>query len=238
VSVVRLRKGGKRFELACYRNKILDLRRGLAPSLDDVLQIPHIFLNVSKGHMASKADLVKSFGTDDRDQIIAEILKKGEVQVGDKERAQQHDETWREVVRIITEKCVDPNTRRGYTATVIDRVLRDAGFNIHPTRSAKQQALEAIRVLQEKNVIPIARAQMRLRIVMSAKDAKRIKEKLMPLVAKVEDEDWGDEFDMVCLVDPGQFRPLTELVQGETKGRGRVETLNLSETLDKDEVMT
>ena len=29
VSVVRLKKGGKRFELACYKNKIMEWRNGV-----------------------------------------------------------------------------------------------------------------------------------------------------------------------------------------------------------------
>jgi ribosome maturation protein SDO1 len=29
VSVVRLKKGGKRFEIACYRNKVIEWRNGM-----------------------------------------------------------------------------------------------------------------------------------------------------------------------------------------------------------------
>jgi hypothetical protein len=41
--------------------------------LDEVLQIHSIFLNVSKGQVASKEDLNKSFKTDDQDKIIQEV---------------------------------------------------------------------------------------------------------------------------------------------------------------------
>jgi ribosome maturation protein Sdo1 len=41
--------------------------------LDEVLQIHSIFLNVSKGQVASKDDLSKSFKTDDQDKIIQEV---------------------------------------------------------------------------------------------------------------------------------------------------------------------
>ncbi len=65
VAIVRLKRGGKRFELAAYPNKVQSWRNGLyactlpgctgwwltacsEKSLDDVLQTPTVFINVSK----------------------------------------------------------------------------------------------------------------------------------------------------------------------------------------------
>lgn len=41
--------------------------------MDEVLQIHSIFINVSKGQLAKKEDLISSFGTDKQDQIIIEV---------------------------------------------------------------------------------------------------------------------------------------------------------------------
>jgi ribosome maturation protein SDO1 len=49
VSVVRLKKAGKRFEIACYKNKVLEYRSKVEKQLDQVLQIDQVFINVSKG---------------------------------------------------------------------------------------------------------------------------------------------------------------------------------------------
>lgn len=38
--------------------------------IDEVLQIDDVFINVSKGQLAKKDDLVKAFGNDDKKQII------------------------------------------------------------------------------------------------------------------------------------------------------------------------
>jgi len=58
-----------------------------------------------------------------------------------------------------------------------------------------KKALVVVRELQK--VIPIARAQMRLKFVLPGKDAKRIKERLKQYVATVEKEEWEDTFTMV-----------------------------------------
>lgn len=38
---------------------------------------------------------------------------------------------------------------------------------------------------------------MRIRLTMANKDGKRLKEKVVALVDKVEDEDWADEWELV-----------------------------------------
>lgn len=44
--------------------------------LDEVLQIHSVFINVSKGQLAKKEDLISAFGTDKADQIIIEVRLK------------------------------------------------------------------------------------------------------------------------------------------------------------------
>ena len=74
VAVVRLKKGGHRFEIACYKNKVLSWRNKVDTDLDDVLQSYSIFVNVSKGQTAKKEDLVEAFGTEDQNKICREVF--------------------------------------------------------------------------------------------------------------------------------------------------------------------
>ncbi|CAI0654100.1 unnamed protein product, partial [Colletotrichum noveboracense] len=124
VSMVRLKKGKKRFEIACYKNKVMEWRSGVETDLDNVLQIPNVFLNVSKGQTAPKEDLEKAFGKGkSTDDIVLEILKKGEMQVGGKERAEQLERVHNEVIGIVASRLVDPRTKRVYTTGMIEKAL-------------------------------------------------------------------------------------------------------------------
>jgi len=76
VAVVRSKKAGKRFEIACYKNKVLSWRQGVEKDLDEVLQSHTVFINVSKGQVAKKEDLQKAYGTSDATEICKEILQK------------------------------------------------------------------------------------------------------------------------------------------------------------------
>ena len=66
-----------RFEIACYKNKVLAWREGAEKDLGEVLQIRQIFTNVSKGQFAKKEEISNAFEGLNIDQVIEFILKKG-----------------------------------------------------------------------------------------------------------------------------------------------------------------
>ncbi len=48
VAIVKMKRCGFRFEIACYKNKVVNWRNKVETSLDEVLQIHNVFENVSK----------------------------------------------------------------------------------------------------------------------------------------------------------------------------------------------
>lgn len=181
---------------------------------------------MSKGAFASKSDLTSAFGASTPlEKIILEILTKGELQVGEKERQANLSQLHNEVMSIVASKCVDPNTGRVYPTTMIEKALAGAKEDwsgVKDGKSAKAQALEAIRVLVKIQVIPITRAKMRVRVAVG----KAAKDTVKGLVEKVQSEEMnGGDWVAECDVEPGKYKELVEVVKKETKGRGRVEVL-------------
>ncbi|OQE18306.1 hypothetical protein PENSTE_c018G03845 [Penicillium steckii] len=323
VSIVRLKKGKKRFELACYKNKLLEYRSGAEKDLDNVLQVPTVFLSVSKAQTAPSAELTKSFGADTpRDEILQEILRKGEVQVGERERKDILERVEKEVLDIVSGRLVDPNTKRVYTSGMIHKALdqlssasgqqqqqqpasgdanggedekpsqprKPLWTGVSATRSAKSQALDAMKALIAWQPIPVMRARMRLRVTCpvsflkqsvkaapSAAPSKEkeapagnpktnkknkkgtkksgkggddsdieaggeeteaapkapgtVKDKILNYIESVESQEVsGDEWEVVGFAEPGAFKGLNDFVGNETRGRGRVEVLDMSVT--------
>jgi len=290
---VRLKKGKKRFEIACYKNKVLEWRSGVEKDLDNVLQINNVFLSVSKGQAAPHQELAKSFGAKASiDDIILEILNKGELQVGEKERHAQLERIHNEVVDIVAGKLVDPTTKRVYTTGMIDKALDQLSSQIQmqqaeakadvaakagnepiaedkgkakelpkwtgvvTTKSAKSQALDAMKALIAHQPIPVSRARMRLRITcpmsilqQSVKHQPKpgelaegeqpahgtVKDRILGYIEEVEKQDvGGDEWEVVGFVEPGAFKALTEFIGGQTKGRGRAEVLDMAVVHEDD----
>lgn len=166
VAVVRLSRAGHRFEVACYRNKILNYRQGTETDLSEVLQTERVFTNVSKGQFANTKILQQCFETSDELTVCRFILDKGDVQISDQERAAQHESTIREVASMISEKCVHPGSRRPYTMAQVRDAMRRAGFMVHPTHNVKQQFLDCVKLLQKTQTLDIERAKMQLALVL------------------------------------------------------------------------
>lgn len=152
--------------------------------------------------------------------------------MSEKEREQKLEELGKEVLNLVAGKCVDPTTGRVYTSSMIEKALEECKAEVEGKavwrgaregKSAKACALDAIRVLVERQVIPIARARMRLRVTAE----KRAKEKVLGLFEKVEEEGFGEgtEWVVTGFVEPGLYKELVDVVGKETKGRGRVEIL-------------
>ena len=124
------------------------------------------------------------------------------------------------------------------------------------TKSVKQQALEAIRALIAWQPIPVMRARMRLRITCPTNIAKQparakvaslegstdsdqgkgtVKDRILSFVEQVESQDTaGDEWEVIAFVEPGAFKALGEFCSAETKGRGRLEVLDMAVTHTDD----
>src|ERR1700677_985348 len=109
VSLVRLKKGKKRFELACYKNKLLEYRSGTETDLDNVLQVPTIFLNVSKGETAPNSELAKAWpptkNEDKGEGDTGEKVNKKGGKKGKKHAAENHhdeaedgDQAWKDMI--------------------------------------------------------------------------------------------------------------------------------------------
>ncbi|KAL9255594.1 Ribosome maturation protein SBDS-like protein [Drosera capensis] len=224
VSVVRLKKHGVRFEIACYKNKAGSWRDGVEKDLDEVLQSHTVYSNVSKGVLAKSKDLVAAFGTDDQTKICLEILDKGELQVASKERESRLSSQFRDIATIVMQKTINPETQRPYTISMIERLMHEIHFAVDLNSSSKKQALEVICELQKH--FPIKRSPMRLRITVPEQNFTSLMEKLNSWSANITSkEESANQVSVICEVDPGLFRECDAFARNL---QGRLEILAVS----------
>ncbi|SCV99586.1 LAFE_0A06458g1_1 [Lachancea fermentati] len=224
VSLVKLKKGKKRFEVACYQNKVQDYRKGVETDLDEVLQIHQVFLNVSKGQVASKDDLVKCFGSADVDLIIKEILNRGEIQLSEKERQLMLNKINNEMLTIVSAKCINPKSKKRYPPTMIHKALAELKFSVVVNKPAKLQALEAIKLLVAKQIIPIVRAKMRIKVDIPQADNKVIIEKVAPLISSPDLVATESNWTCTGLIDPISYRDIVNYCTN----KGTIQVLDMA----------
>lgn len=241
IAVVRLKKAGVRFEIACYKNTVVAWRDGFEKDLDNVLQTTKVYNNVSKGVFAKEDDLLRAFGTKDEETVSRLILDTGELQVSEKERKNVFDVIFRDAVTVLVEKCVNPSTNRPYPPGMIERALKEIHFSVDPMRSAKQQALAAIPKLRA--VFPIKRAAMRFKLVVGREWFEKTKtflESGAVLDARLERTTHHDDAttrstmsemsEIVCVADPSAYRACDAFVRDETGKTGRLEVVTVAVT--------
>ncbi|XP_066352181.1 uncharacterized protein [Miscanthus floridulus] len=224
VAVVRLRKHGQRFEIACFPNKVLSWRSCVEKDIDEVLQSHTVYSNVSKGVLAKSKDLTKAFGTDDQTQICIEILEKGELQVSGKEREAQLSSQFRDIATIVMEKTINLETRRPYTITMIERLMHEIHFAVDPNLTSKEQALKVIKKLTEH--FPIKRAPLRVRFTAPKPNFAGLMEKVGEWNATVISKDESStQPSIVCEIEPSVLHSCEEQLKDV---QGRVEVLSVS----------
>ena len=162
VAIVRLKKQKRNFELACYRNKVINWRNKQEDDLNEVLQIDQIFADVAKGEKATKDDLKKQFPGMAKNEIIMEILNKGDFQVSELEREEQFENLKAEIANLLVKMCVNSETGGQFPVSIMMKAMVEANVKVNPNKSAKPQALAIINEL--KSILPIKRSNMHLKV--------------------------------------------------------------------------
>lgn len=229
IAVVRLKQGGIRYEVACYKNKIIDYRTGKETDINEVLQTVQVFSNVSKGILANTRDIKQSFSdvvpVVNDGMVCKYILDHGVIQVSEKERQIEYENKYREIAVLISSITINSDTQRPFSVSMIESSMKQIHCNISINKNTKSQSLQIMKQL--KSVLStLQRAQMRLRIILPIAVGKSIKSKLHQLFVLCENETFEYEYDSTVIIDPGQFRSIEELVAKEGKGRGRIDILD------------
>jgi len=143
---------------------------------------------------------------------------------------------FRDIATLVSEKCVNPDTKRPYPVGVIESAMKEVHYSVKASKATKVQALEVIKLLKE--TIPIEKAQMRIKVVLPKDCAKKLREKLTPFITGVESEEWNcGELELECLIDPGHYRTVDETISADSKGKGSLELLSLKEVTEGEETV-
>ena len=231
VSIVKLDRRGKHFEIAVFPNKVNSWRAGLETDLDEVVQSHDIFVNVSLGKHAARSDVFKALLVDNMDDAFKIILSEGKLKLAEKERKLTIANMTKEIASIVASQCVNSNTQRPLTATMVERAMKQIGFSVKLKKAEKAQALVVIRKLQEAKY-PITRARIRLKFIIKQEHEERIVS-MLSIVESVEKKE--DMSVIIAQVDPGNLRPLAQRLAQEFGSHVGIDILELNVTLTNNE---
>lgn len=219
ISIVRLKLGKTRYEIACYKNKIQDWRDKKETDIGEVLQTNTIFKNAIKGDVASQSELKEVFPEMTQEEIVKLILEKGVVQISEKERMITNSNIKKYIANIIVEKTYNVETGLPFPQDIISKVLEEIEFKIFDNQDPKKQALKAIKEIIDKKIIPIDRKKMKIQITLKNEDKFKNEEEFNEysneFIKYLKDngstiEENGnyrlDNFKITCILKPNYYR--------------------------------
>ena len=86
--------------------------------ISEVLQIDNIFINVSKGLIASKQELEIAFPELSRQKIIKMILTEGKLQIAELERGTTNESLTKDIANIVAEKVLNTTNYTRFSVSV------------------------------------------------------------------------------------------------------------------------
>ena len=59
--------------------------------------------------------------------------------MSDKERTQELETMFRDIATLVSEKCINPETKRPYPVGVIERAMKEVHYSVKSNKATKQQ---------------------------------------------------------------------------------------------------
>lgn len=87
--------------------------------------------------------------------------------MSDKERQAANEAMFKEIATTVADKCVNPENKRPYPVSMIEKAMKEIHLAVKPNKSTKVQSLEAIHKLKEH--LPLEKAEMRVKITVPIK---------------------------------------------------------------------
>jgi len=164
LNVVRLKKGGKNFEvLLSDPNAALKLRRGDSKiDVSDVLRAESIFFDAKKGEQASEHDLQDIFSTENITEVAKIIIITGEFHLTAEQRNAILDRKRNKIIEYIHMNAFDPKTGLPHPKTRVELAMDQARVHVDMYESIVSQTDKIVKSLQP--ILPMSFEKLRLRI--------------------------------------------------------------------------
>ncbi len=198
VTIARLKRFGKTFEISVDSDKALDYKQGKINDVRDVLLAEGIFADARKGLRSSQQDLQNAFKTSEVYAIADIIVKQGEIQLTTEHRAQEREQKRRKVITLIQRQAIDARTALPLPPERIEAALEQGKVAIDDHKTAEEQLGEIISKLRP--ILPLKIEQKRLTITIPAQFAGKSYQ-AVKISSTIVKESWNNDGSWTATVE-------------------------------------
>jgi len=225
VNLARLKTHGKTFEIAIEPDKAVAYKEGLSVELDEIVQSQKIFSDMKKGLVASEEDLQEIFHTTNSEDIIKQILEKGEIQFTQKYRKHLKEQKTNKIISLIHRNAINPKTGLVHPENRIRAAMEEAKIKIDDLKKAEDQVKKIVDKLRP--IIPISIEQTTYRIQILPAYAGKTRNKIA-LMGRVIEERWLNDGGLLMKLEipAGLGQDLIDQLNLSTQGTAIVEKID------------
>ncbi|MCD6575765.1 MAG: ribosome assembly factor SBDS [Nanoarchaeota archaeon] len=163
--VAKLKKNGQNFEILVDCELAIKFRRGENVDINDVLAVRNIFKDAKKGEVAPH--LFEAFGTENIEEIAAEIIKQGEIQLTAEYKRKLAEQKKKEVIGKIADSAMDPRTKLPIPPKRLELAIEQAHISFDPFKPAEEQMQQVIEKLRP--VLPLSFEKRKFEVIIPAR---------------------------------------------------------------------
>ncbi|QOJ78135.1 ribosome assembly factor SBDS [Infirmifilum lucidum] len=224
LSIARLEKSGKKFEVFVDAEKAWALKNGEKVNIREVMEGEFIYSDAKQGLKASEVDLKKIFGTTDPYVIAETIIKKGELLLTTEQRRELIEAKKRQIIEFLSRNTIDPRTNSPIPPKRIELALEEAKVSIDPFKPVEVQVNDILKAL--RMILPLKVARAIVAVHVPAVYVGKVHGALTK-VGKILRESYASDgsLSVELEIPAGMQTSLMEMVASLTKGQGEVKLL-------------
>jgi ribosome maturation protein SDO1 len=162
-TIIKLILGNDKFELLVKPDQALEYKLGKRSDLSSVLISDEIYSDANKGSRISSDKLNKHFKTTNTNEIIKQILSRGELNLTTDQRRKMVEEKRKQIIQYINKNYVDPKTKLPHPIQRIENALENVRVIIDPFKKAEDQIKTVVDSLRK--ILPLASEMLQLNII-------------------------------------------------------------------------
>jgi ribosome maturation protein SDO1 len=121
--------------------------------MEDIIAVESVFTDAAQGDHAGESELTSAFETNDVMDIARQIILHGELQLTKEQRKQILEEKTRQVITIIAQNAINPQTRTPHPPARIEKAMEEAKIHIDPLKGVDEQVNIVMKAIRP--IIPI-----------------------------------------------------------------------------------
>ncbi len=223
-NVARLKAGGEKFEVVINPDTAIEFRAGRITDLKDVIHSDKIFSDAHKGQLASEHTVKNVFKTEDRTEVIKQIIRKGEIQLTSEYREKLREQKLRWIIQIIHRNGIDPRTGLPHPPQRIENALEQAKAKIDEHKRAEDQIQDILKKI--RTVLPIRFETKEIEVIVPAQYASKAHQTIKGL-GTVLKEEWQDDGSLISRIEipAGMQQQFFDELNKQTHGNCETKTI-------------